>query len=144
LAGNPKTTGGHGLHIYVPVEAQYSYEETKSFAEVIARTLAAERPDLFTTPRNVSKRQKGRVYFDYLQNGEGKTIAAPYVVRAYDGAPVATPLRWDEVRIGLYPTQFTIRNATQRFEALGDLFIEVLKKPQSLHAAVGRVEKLLA
>jgi len=144
LTGYPKTTGGDGLHIYIPVEPNYSYEETKSFAEVIARTLAAERPDLFTTPRSVSKRQKGRVYFDYLQNGEGKTIAAPYVVRAYDGAPVATPLRWDEVRIGLYPTQFTIRNAAQRFEALGDLFIEVLKKPQSLHAAVGRLEKLLA
>jgi bifunctional non-homologous end joining protein LigD len=144
LAGYPKTTGGDGLHIYIPVEPNYSYEETKSFAEVIARTLAAERPDLFTTPRSVSKRQKGRVYFDYLQNGEGKTIAAPYVVRAYDGAPVATPLRWDEVRIGLYPTQFTIRNAAQRFEALGDLFIEVLKKPQSLHAAVGRLETLLA
>jgi bifunctional non-homologous end joining protein LigD len=144
LAGYPKTTGGDGLHIYIPVEPHYSYEETKSFAEVIARTLAAERPDLFTTPRSVSKRQKGRVYFDYLQNGEGKTIAAPYVARAYDGAPVATPLRWDEVRIGLYPTQFTIRNAAQRFEALGDLFIDVLKKPQSLHAAVGRLEKLLA
>ena len=144
LAGYPKTTGGDGLHIYVPVEPHYSYEETKSFAEVIARTLAAERSDLFTTPRSVAKRQKGRVYFDYLQNGAGKTIAAPYVARAYDGAPVATPLRWDEVRIGLYPTQFTIRNAAQRFEALGDLFIDVLKKPQSLHAAVGRLEKLLA
>jgi len=144
LAGYPKTTGGDGLHIYVPVEPHYSYEETKSFAEVIARTLAAERSDLFTTPRSVAKRQKGRVYFDYLQNGAGKTIAAPYVARAYDGAPVATPLRWDEVRIGLYPTQFTIRNAAQRFEALGDLFIEVLKKPQSLHAAVGRLETLLA
>ncbi len=111
LVGYPKTTGGDGMHIYVPVEPHYSYEETKSFAEVIARTLAGERPDLFTTPRSVAKRQKNRVYFDYLQNGEGKTIAAPYVVRAYDGAPVATPLRWDEVKFGLYPAQFTIRNA---------------------------------
>jgi bifunctional non-homologous end joining protein LigD len=144
LTGYPKTTGGDGLHIYVPVEPHYSYEETKSFAEVIARTLANEHPTLFTTPRSVAKRQKNRVYFDYLQNGEGKTIAAPYVVRAYDGAPVATPLRWDEVKIGLYPSQFTIRNAAQRFEAVGDLFAGVLKHPQSLHTAVGLLDKLLA
>lgn len=143
LQGYPKTTGGDGLHIYVPVEPHYSYEETKSFAEVIARTLAGERPDLFTTPRSVSKRQKNRVYFDYLQNGEGKTIAAPYVVRAYDGAPVATPLKWEEVKLGLYPTQFTIRNAAQRFEALGDLFQGVLRKPQTLDRAVGLFEKLV-
>jgi bifunctional non-homologous end joining protein LigD len=144
LEGYPKTTGGDGLHIYIPVEAHYSYEETKSFAEVIARTLAGEHPNLFTTPRSVSKREKNRVYFDYLQNGAGKTIAAPYVVRAYDGAPVATPLRWNEVRIGLYPTQFTIRNAVQRFETVGDLFADVLAKPQSLHTAVGRLERLVA
>jgi bifunctional non-homologous end joining protein LigD len=143
LEGYPKTTGGHGMHIYVPVEPHYSYEETKSFAEVIARTLAGEYPDLFTTPRSVSKRQKNRVYFDYLQNGMGKTIAAPYVVRAHDGAPVATPLSWDEVKLGLYPSQFTIKNAAQRFEAVGDLFAGVLKKPQSLHGAVGRLEKLM-
>jgi bifunctional non-homologous end joining protein LigD len=143
LTGYPKTTGGDGLHIYVPVEPHYSYEETKSFAEVIARTLAGERPDLFTTPRSVAKRQKNRVYFDYLQNGEGKTIAAPYVVRAYDGAPVATPLRWDEVKLGLYPTQFTIRNAAQRFEASGDLFAGVLHKPQTLDRAVGLLQKLV-
>jgi bifunctional non-homologous end joining protein LigD len=143
LEGYPKTTGGDGLHIYVPVEPHYSYEQTKSFAEVIARTLAGERPDLFTTPRSVAKRQKNRVYFDYLQNGEGKTIAAPYVTRAYDRAPVATPLRWDEVKLGLYPTQFTIRNAPQRFEAMGDLFAGVLRKPQSLVGAVGLMEKLV-
>lgn len=144
LTGYPKTTGGDGLHIYVPVEPHYSYEETKSFAEVISRTLAGERPDLFTTPRSVAKRQKNRVYFDYLQNGAGKTIAAPYVVRAYDGAPVATPLRWDEVKLGLYPSQFTIRNAAQRFDALGDLFAGVLHKPQTLDRAAALLEKLIS
>jgi len=144
LQGYPKTTGGDGMHIYIPVEPHYTYEQTKSVAEVIARTLSSEHPNLFTTPRSVAKRQKNRVYFDYLQNGEGKTIASPYVVRAYDGAPVATPLRWDEVKLGLYPTQFTIRNAAQRFEAMGDLFAGVLKKPQSLDRAVELMEKLVA
>ena len=56
------------------------------------------------------------MYFDYLQNGKSKTIAAPYVLRAYEGAPVATPLEWSEVRPGLHPKHFTIRNARERFE----------------------------
>ena len=144
LEGYPKTTGGDGMHIYIPVEPIYTYEETKSFAEVIARIAAAERPDLFTTPRSVAKRQKNKVYFDYLQNGEGKTIAAPYVVRAYAGAPVATPLNWREVKAGLSPAQFTIRTVMSRFDRAGDLFEGVLKKKQTLDAALGRMEKLVS
>ncbi len=143
LEGYPKTTGGDGMHIYVPVEPRYSYEDTKSFCEVLARTAAARRPDLFTTPRSVAKRESGKVYFDYLQNGEGKTIAAPYVVRAYPGAPVATPLAWREVTPGLLPTQFTIANAMQRFDRVGDLFGGVLNKKQTLEKAIRNLEKVV-
>ncbi len=143
LEGYPKTTGGDGMHVYIPVEPQYTYEQTKSFAEVIARLAAAERPDLFTTPRSVEKRQKNKVYFDYLQNGEGKTIAAPYVARAYAGAPVATPLTWREVKPGLSPAQFTIRTAPARFDRVGDLFAGVLTKRQTLDGAMANLEKLL-
>ena len=91
----PKTTGGDGMHIYIPIEPVYTYDQARSFAEVIARLLAAERPDLFTTPRSVAAREKDRVYFDYLQIAESKTISAPYVARAYPGAPVSTPLAWE-------------------------------------------------
>ena len=98
LTGYPKTTGGDGMHIYVPVEPIYTFEETRTFADLIARLAARQEPKLFTTPRTVAKRQKDRVYFDYLQNARSKTIAAPYVLRAYPGAPVATPLEWNEVR----------------------------------------------
>ncbi len=101
-----------------------------------------QKPDLFTTPRSVSKRQKNRVYFDYLQNGKSKTIAAPYVLRAYDRAPVATPLEWSEVREGLRPTDFTIENAVERFREKGDLFAGVLERPQRLEEALGKLEKL--
>src|SRR6202008_3725821 len=106
--------GGRGMHVYVPVEPVYSYQETRTFAELIARLVFDRKPDLFTTPRSVSKRQKNRVYFDYLQNGKSKTIAAPYVLRAYAGAPVATPLEWSEVKKGLDPKQFNITNARER------------------------------
>lgn len=142
LTGYPKTTGGRGLHIYVPVEPVYSYQETRTFAEVIARLVFDQKPDLFTTPRSVSKRQTNRVYFDYLQNGKSKTIAAPYVLRAYRGAPVATPLAWSEVRYGLQPAQFHIGNIRQRFAEKGDLFAGVLDQPQRLEKALPKLEKL--
>ena len=131
------------MHIYIPVEPVYSYEETRTFAELIARlAVCTSKPDLFTTPRSVAKRQKNRVYFDYLQNGKSKTIAAPYVLRAYPGAPVATPLAWDEVRHGLRPAQFHIRNALQRFAEKGDLFRGVLERPQKLEDGLERLETL--
>jgi bifunctional non-homologous end joining protein LigD len=143
LEGYPKTTGGDGMHIYVPVEPVYSYEQVRSFAEIIARVVAAERPDLFTTPRPVARREQGKVYFDYLQIGESKTIAAPYVTRAYPGAPVATPLAWREVIPGLLPSQFHLRNALDRFSRVGDLFEAVLKKPQRLEPAIEKLDKIV-
>ena len=141
LTGYPKTTGGDGLHVYIPVEPIYTYEETRTFAELIARLVISEKPDMFTTPRSVSKRQKNRVYFDYLQNAKSKTIAAPYVLRAYPGAPVATPLEWSEVRRGLHPSHFHIANAVDRFRHTGDLFRGVLDEPQQFDRAL---EKLSA
>ena len=143
LEGYPKTTGGDGMHIYVPLEPVYSYEQVRSFTEIIARLVATERPDLFTTPRAVARREQGKVYFDYLQIGESKTIAAPYVVRAYPGAPVATPLAWREVSPGLMPSHFHIRNAMDRFARVGDLFAPVLKNLQRLEPAMAKLEKLV-
>ncbi|MBV9269448.1 MAG: DNA ligase D [Acidobacteriaceae bacterium] len=141
LHGYPKTTGGDGLHVYVPFEPIYSYDQIRSFAELISHLALARQPDLFTTPRSVNKRQKGRVYFDYLQIGIGKTIAAPYVVRAYDGAPVATPLEWKEVKRGLRPSDFRIENAPERFERMGDIFAPVLKGAQRLEDALARLQE---
>jgi bifunctional non-homologous end joining protein LigD len=142
LAGYPKTTGGDGMHVYIPIEPVYSFEEARTFAELIARLVTHDKPHLFTTPRMVAKRQRNRVYFDYLQIGKSKTIAAPYVLRAYPGAPVATPLEWAEVIPGLHPKQFDIHNARDRFRQKGDLFRGVLDRPQNLHDALPRLEKL--
>jgi bifunctional non-homologous end joining protein LigD len=143
LTGYPKTTGGNGMHVYVPVEPIYSSAQTRQFAEILARWVAAERPDLFTTPRMVSAREKGKVYFDYLQNATGKTISAPYVLRAHPGAPVATPLKWEEVAPGLRPQQFHIANVLRRFERVGDLFAGVLSKPQELGPAIEKLGKVM-
>jgi bifunctional non-homologous end joining protein LigD len=142
LEGYPKTTGGDGMHIYVPIAAEYSYDQVRTFAEIIARLAIADRPDLFTTPRTVAQREKGRVYFDYLQISWGKTISAPYVLRAYPQAPVATPLRWSEVRPGLSPHDFTLANVRARFQQLGDIFAPVLSNSQRLEASMPRLEEL--
>ena len=141
LKGFPKTTGGDGMHIYVPLENSYSYEQVRSFAEIVARLVIAGRPALFTTPRKVEAREKGRVYFDYLQIAESKTISAPYVLRAFPGAPVATPLNWSELTPNLTPDQFTLANAVDRFRRCGDLFAPVLTLKEHLEPAL---EKLAA
>jgi len=145
LQGFPKTTGGDGMHIYVPLENVYSYDQVRSFAEIVARLAAGERPDLFTTPRKVEAREKGKVYFDYLQISEGKTISAPYVLRAFEGAPVSTPLRWAEVTPDLTPDKFTLANAVERFNRVGELFAPVLALKQRLEPALeklaGRLER---
>jgi bifunctional non-homologous end joining protein LigD len=144
LEGFAKTTGGDGMHIYLPLDPVYSYDQVRSFAEILARIVTHERPDLFTTPRTVAQREKGKVYFDYLQIREGATISAPYVLRAYSGAPVSTPLRWSEVQRGLTPAQFTLRNAPDRFARLGDLFAPVLSIRQRLEPAIERLQGLVA
>jgi bifunctional non-homologous end joining protein LigD len=143
LEGYAKTTGGDGMHIYIPVQPVYTYDQTRTFAEILSRLVTAERPDLFTLPRALAKREKGKVYFDFLQNGEGKTISAPYVLRAYPGAPVATPLAWREVAPGLSPKQFHLGNVVDRFARLGDLFEPVLTKPQRLEDALEQLGPLL-
>ena len=99
------------MHIYIPLEPVYTYEQVRSFAELLSILVINQKPDLFTTPRTVSRRKKAKVYFDYLQISSAKTIAAPYVLRAHPGAPVSTPLDWSEVKAGLEPGQFNIHNA---------------------------------
>jgi bifunctional non-homologous end joining protein LigD len=143
LTGYPKTTGGDGMHVYIPVAPRYTFDHTKTFAELIARILARHHPDTFTTPRSVAARTKGLVYFDWVQNGLGKTISAPYVVRPKTGAPVATPLNWDEVKKGLDPQRFHIRNAVQRFQTVGDLFAPVLNSKQQLDKPLSKLQKMV-
>lgn len=139
LESYPKTTGGDGMHVFVPLEPVYTYAQVRAFAEALATLGTVERPDLFTTPRAVSRREKGKVYFDWQQIAVGKTISAPYVLRAHPGAPVATPLEWAEVTPRLRPEQFHLSNALARFDRVGDLFAGVLRRTQRLEDAVEKL-----
>lgn len=127
-AGAPgycKTSGATGLHVYVPLNAQYTYEEVRGFAELIATLTQQQLPDTTTTERSLNKR-KGRLYVDYLQNKKGQTLASVYSVRPRPGATVSAPLQWKEVKKGLHPSQFNIFNAEKRIRKVGDLFSGVL------------------
>jgi bifunctional non-homologous end joining protein LigD len=137
LAGFTKTSGSDGMHVLVPVERRYTYDQTREFAEIVAGTLARTHHGLVTTEWSKAKRRG--VLIDANQNGEGKTIASAYSVRPHPGAPVSTPLRWDEVREGLDPREFGLETVLARIEQHGDLFEGVLTEKQSLGKALAAV-----
>jgi bifunctional non-homologous end joining protein LigD len=134
LVGFPKTSGADGMHVLVPVERRYTYDDTREFAEIVARAIASAHRGLATTEWVKSKRRG--VLVDWNQNGEGKTIASVYSVRPKPGAPVSTPLRWDEVNATLNPAIYTMDAVRARIEEHGDLFAGVLSTRQSLGAAL--------
>lgn len=134
-----KTTGQDGLHVLVPLGAQLTHAQARMLGELLARAVEAQHRDISTTARALSAR-RGRVYLDHLQNGYGKTIAAPYTVRPRPGAPVSTPLRWGEVTARLDPSRFTVRNALRRAERLGeDPLRPVLTRKPDLVRALARL-----
>jgi bifunctional non-homologous end joining protein LigD len=137
LVGYPKTSGADGIHVLVPVERRGTYDGTREFAEIVARTLASTHRGLVTTEWTRAKRRG--VLIDANQNGEGKTIASVYSVRPKEGAPVSTPLRWEEVDDTLDPGAFTMEVVLDRIERDGDLFAGVLSEKQSLSRALAAV-----
>jgi bifunctional non-homologous end joining protein LigD len=116
----PKTTGKRGLHILVPLAPGHTYQDAESFALSVGETVAKQL-DTVTLERSIAKR-KGRLYFDCMQNGYGKTIIAPYSLRGAEGAPVSTPLRWNEVDASLDPRRFNLKTMPARLAEVGDLF----------------------
>ncbi|MGI8785410.1 MAG: DNA ligase D [Acidobacteriota bacterium] len=131
LTGYPKTSGATGIHVYVPVKTEFGYEEVKNFAGVLAEEVVRKLPKVATTERAMKNRHK-KVYVDYLQNGKGKTIVAPYVLRPVSRAAVSTPLEWAELKRPLDAGDFNIETIFDRLEDRGDLFAPVLSGKQSL------------
>ena len=134
LEGFAKTSGSDGMHVLVPIARRSTYDDTREFAEIVARALAAAHRGLVTTEWSKAKRRG--VLIDANQNGEGKTIASVYSVRPHLGAPVSTPLSWDEVNGDLDPAVFTMDAVSERIERRGDLFAPALSGKQSLAGAL--------
>jgi bifunctional non-homologous end joining protein LigD len=131
-----KTSGSEGLHIYLPLPPRTPNEAATLVAQVIATKVASAHPKEATIERMVKARGAAMVYVDYLQNIQGKTVAGPYCVRAKPGATVSTPLRWNELTDDLDPRDFHLGNAAERFEKIGDIWGEAMKKKNSLRALV--------
>lgn len=124
----PKTSGSSGIHVYIPMGAKYTYEQVKDFGHVLMQLVQKRLPKLTTLERSLQKRDKDKIYLDYLQNRRGQTLASVYSLRPKKGAPVSTPLEWSEVKYGLRPTDFNIFNTLERLKTKGDLFKPVLGK----------------
>jgi bifunctional non-homologous end joining protein LigD len=138
-----KTSGASGIHIYVPIAPLYDYEQVAGFAELVSILVERENPDIATLERSLKKRKGGLVYIDHLQNARGKSIAAPYSVRAQAGTTVSAPLEWREVKRKPGIEDFTIENIRKRLTKKGDLFGNVLKNRQKLGTAIKKIEKIL-
>lgn len=134
-----KTSGSTGLHIYIPLGAKYSYEQSKEFARIIVTLVNNEIPEYTSIERMVSNR-KGKMYLDFLQNRPQATLAAPYALRPKPGATVSMPLHWDEVKKGLTLQHFTIFNAVERVRSEGDLFKPVIGKGINLEQVMKKLE----
>jgi bifunctional non-homologous end joining protein LigD len=138
-----KTSGATGLHVLVPLGAQFTHEESRTLGELLARFVNREHPEISTITRKVSARG-GRVYLDFLQNRQGQTIAGPFSVRPLPGAPVSTPLDWGEVGPRLDPRSFTIVTVPARLEAARrDPLQDVLTLRPDLGAALVRLNDRL-
>lgn len=133
-----KTSGSSGIHIYIPLGAKYSFEQSKQLAELAVTMVNQELPDTTSLERSPAKR-KGKIYLDYLQNRETQTAASPYSLRPKPGMPVSTPLDWSEVKKGLTPQTYNARNIFDRLKTEGDLFGGVLGKGVDLQKVLSKL-----
>jgi bifunctional non-homologous end joining protein LigD len=137
----PKTSGSTGIHIYIPLGAQYEYEQSKTLAHLIVM-LAHRQLEKFTSLERSPAKRKGKIYLDYLQNRSIQTIAAPYSVRPKPGATVSMPLAWDEVKHGLKIKDFTILNSVKEIKERDSIFKPVLGKGVNIKSVIKKMEQL--
>ena len=130
LTAIPKISGATGIHIYLPVSGNYSFQQTSHFVKKIGQLIIKSHPDLVTNERKVADRA-GKVYIDHLQNLKGKTIASVYSLRPFPGAPVSIPVLWEELS-DCHPAMFNINTAVKRLANIGDLFQPLLQLKQDL------------
>jgi len=132
-----KTSGATGLHVFVPVINTHTYDELRNFVRRVAETVVSLIPEKATVVRKVKDRQ-GKVYVDYLQNIQGKTVCSPYSVRPRPGAPVSTPITWDELW-KTQPGDFNIVTVPPRLKRKGDIFAGVISERQRVDEAYRRL-----
>jgi bifunctional non-homologous end joining protein LigD len=141
VPGYCKTSGSTGLHIYIPLGAKYTYEDSKEFGRSIAKLVHHEIPSFTSIERKTADRE-GKMYIDFLQNRGQATVAGPYSLRPKPFAPVSMPLQWDEVKKGLQIKNHNLLNAIPRLKETGDLFTGVLGKGINMQAAIKKMKSI--
>ena len=139
-----KTSGASGFHIFVPLKPQYTYAQTRGFAELVGRIADSQLPGLITFERTVHKRPRGKVLMDALQNARGKPLATVYSARAYPGAPVSTPVTPVELKTEFAADRWNLKNVEQRIKKVGNLWGDFWNKRQSLSEALDLLEQRLS
>jgi bifunctional non-homologous end joining protein LigD len=134
-----KTSGATGFHLYLPVERRYTYEQLRTFGEIISQLVTQENPALVTHERSVAKRPAGRVMIDVTQNALGRPLASVYSVRAFPKAPISTPVQPRELRPNLRPEKFTLKTIFARLKEKGDLWADFWKSSQGIEDALERL-----
>ncbi len=135
-------TGSRGVHVVVALRREADFDEVRKFAQLAAETLARRHPDELTTDQRKAKRGD-RVFVDWLRNAYGQTAVAPYSVRARDGAPVATPIDWDELGDSdVHPQRYTIRNLNRRLAQRDDPWADIARHPVGIAAARRALDRL--
>jgi len=144
LPSYPKTSGSTGLHVLIPLGARYTHEQSRGMAELLARWVVRKLPDIATVRRQVQARD-GKVYVDYLQNGRGRLLVAPYSARPVRGATVSMPLRWEQVTSRLDMRRYTIKTVPHLLaKQKADPLAGVLREAADLPAALERLAELLS
>jgi bifunctional non-homologous end joining protein LigD len=138
-----KSSGSTGLHVLIPLGARYTYEQSRTLAELLARCAAQALPEIATIVRAVGSR-RGKVYVDYLQNGHGRLLVAPFSVRPLPHAPVSMPLNWSQVTAQLRLERFNIRNASRVLAKNGDPVLPVLSGSIDMLDALDRLQRQFA
>ena len=141
IPGFAKTSGSTGIHIYIPLGAKYSYDQSQMFAKLIVSIVHDKLPE-FTSMERQIKNRDGKMYLDFLQNRPGATIACPYSLRPKIGATVSMPLHWEEVKKGLSMKDFNISNAVARIKSEGDIFKGALQKGIDMKKALDKAQRI--
>lgn len=141
ITGYVKTSGSTGIHIYIPLGAKYSYDQSQMFGKMIVSIVHSQLADFTSLERHI-KNRNGKMYLDFLQNRPGATIACPYSLRPKVGATVSMPLHWEEVKKGLTMKDFTIVNSIARMRSEGDIFKGSLKKGIDMKKAVAKAQSI--
>ncbi|WET47563.1 DNA ligase D [Chryseobacterium indologenes] len=142
IKGYCKTSGSTGIHIYIPMAGKYDFDQVKDFAHILMKQVHEKLPEITTLERSLQKRDSSKIYLDYLQNRTGQTLASVYSLRPKQGASVSMPLGWDELKPGLLPTDYTIKNALERIKDKGDLFKPVLGRGIDMIRALEQLQNI--